>query len=477
MSDHPESIEELKTRLAIYEEILNHINQGIYITDEAESMIWVNSTILKNENATLKDLVGKKEYELWPDMYPASTNRYKIYPGHPAKEFMLSFFSKNGEKHDVLTKSYPYFVNEKLKYIYSIGNDASYSDRRIARILEYRNKYLKKREKQPNGTYFTFDDFIGVSPLVKNMLDVAKKVAIKNVPVTIWGQTGTGKEIIAQGIHNASLNRMGKFVAVNCAAIPENLLESIMFGSVKGAFTGALDSKGLFEEAAGGTLFLDEINSMPLFLQSKLLRVLQEKSFTRVGDTRLIEMTCRIICATNQRPQQLVEDKLLREDLYFRLSVVTLQIPPLKARKQDIPYLTQHFIEKNNNESGMNIEDIDKETKEALEHYDWPGNVRELEHIIEYMMNVTTEKKQLSHKDMPPYLLDTLRDHPSLSPTSYSEGKSLNEIMDCYEKKVLKEALRAHKNNVAQCARSLGIRRETLYYRMHKLDIDPRNES
>lgn len=474
MGEHSETMEELKARIAIYEEILDHVNQGIYITDETEGMIWVNKTILKNEEATLEELVGKKEYELWPDMYPASTNRYKIYPGHPAKEFMLSFFSKNGEKHDVLTKSYPYFINNKLKYIYSIGNDASYSDRRIARILEYRNKYLKKQEKQPNGTYFTFDDFIGVSPQVKNMLRVAKKVAIKNVPVTIWGQTGTGKEIIAQGIHNASLNRMGKFVAVNCAAIPENLLESMMFGAVKGAFTGAVDSKGLLEEAAGGTLFLDEINSMPLFLQSKLLRVLQEKSFTRVGDTRSIEMTCRILCATNQRPQQLVEDKLLREDLYFRLSVVTLQIPPLKARKQDIPYLTRHFIEKLNNESGMNIEDIDKKTKEAFEHYDWPGNVRELEHIIEYMMNVTTEEKQLSHKDMPPYLLDELREHSSLSATSYSRGQSLSEIMEQYEKKVLKEALHAHGSNVAQCARSLGIRRETLYYRMHKLGIDPR---
>ncbi|MBQ2764011.1 MAG: sigma 54-interacting transcriptional regulator [Firmicutes bacterium] len=474
MEDHLKNIEELKERIAIYEEIINHLNQGIYITDETESLIWINNTILKNENAELEDLVGKKEYELWPDMYPASTNRYKIYPGHPAKEFMLSFFSKNGEKHDVLTKSYPYFINDKLKYIYSIGQDASYSDRRIARILEYRNKYIKKREKQQNGTYFTFDDFIGTSPQVREMIETAKRVAVRNIPVMICGQTGTGKEIIAQSIHNASLNHIGKFVGINCAAIPENLLESIMFGSVKGAFTGALDKKGLFEEASGGTLFLDEINSMPLFLQSKLLRVLQEKTFTRVGDTRPIEMTCRILCATNQRPQQLVEDNILRQDLYYRLSVVTLNIPPLKARKQDIPYLTSHFIQRVNEENEMSIMDIDQSCKNAFQQYDWPGNVREMEHAIEYMMNVTGEDHCLSYQDLPPYIRETIPEQPAANDINYTEGKTLGEIMDSHERKVLQEALKAHQNNVAQCARSLGIRRETLYYRMKKLGIDPR---
>lgn len=475
MNDPFKTIEELKERIAVYEEIINHTNQGIYITDETESLIWVNQTILKNEAAELDDLIGKKEYELWPEMYPASTNRYKMYPGHPAKEFMLSFFSKNGEKHDVLTKSYPYFVNDKLKYIYSIGQDAGYSDRRIARILEYRNKYIKRREKQQNGTYFTFDDFIGISPQVKQMIEVAKRVAVRNVPVMIWGQTGTGKEIIAQSIHNSSLNHLGKFVAVNCAAIPENLLESIMFGSVKGAFTGALDSKGLFEEAAGGTLFLDEINSMPLFLQSKLLRVLQEKTFTRVGDTRPIEMTCRILCAMNQRPQQLVDDKILRQDLYYRLSVVTLNIPSLKARKQDIPYLTSHFIQKINEENGTSVADIDAKCKDIFDQYDWPGNVRELEHVIEYMMNVTVEEKCLVYQDLPPYIRDLFQESQIIAADHFAEGHTLSEIMNAFEKRVLEEALKAYDHNVARCARSLGIRRETLYYRMHKLGIDPRD--
>ncbi|MGI5874073.1 MAG: sigma-54 interaction domain-containing protein [Bacillota bacterium] len=474
MAKQAEEISRLKERIAVYEAIFDHLDSGVYITDQEETIIWVSREILRHENAALEDLVGRKEYEVWPDMYPASTNRYKIQPGYPAKEFMLGFYSANGEKHDILTKSYPFFVGSDLKYIFSIGYDAVYSDRHIAKILEYRNKYLNQKEKQANGTSYTFDDFIGSAPAVRELISVAKRIAVRNSPVMIWGQTGTGKEIIAQGIHNAGLRREKPFIGINCAAIPENLFESLMFGSVKGAFTGAADQMGYLEAAAGGTLFLDEINSMPLFLQNKLLRVLQEKRFTRVGGHRSIEMTCRILCATNQRPQRLIESGQLREDLYFRLSAITLSIPPLKARKGDIPYLVDHFMRKINEENQTEISAIDPACRTYFDRYDWPGNVRELEHVIGYMMNISTEEKCLSLYDLPPYLLENAKKEISFNEREDFDGKTLREIMDSYERRVLSEVLRAHGYNVARCARELGIRRETLYYRLRRLGIEPR---
>ncbi len=219
---------------------------------------------------------------------------------------------------------------------------------------------------------------------------------------------------------------------------------------------------------------LDEINSMPLFLQNKLLRVLQEKRFTRVGGHRSIEMTCRILCATNQRPQRLIESGQLREDLYFRLSAITLSIPPLKARKGDIPYLVDHFMRKINEENQTEISAIDPACRTYFDRYDWPGNVRELEHVIEYMMNITTEEKCLSLYDLPPYLLENAKKEISFNEREDFDGKTLREIMDSYERRVLSEVLRAHGYNVARCARELGIRRETLYYRLRRLGIEPR---
>ncbi|MDO4542861.1 MAG: sigma 54-interacting transcriptional regulator, partial [Bacillota bacterium] len=245
-------------------------------------------------------------------------------------------------------------------------------------------------------------------------------------------------------------------------------MESLMFGSVKGAFTGAVDKKGYLEEASGGTLFLDEIDSVPLFIQSKLLRVIQERQFTRLGGSRPIDVSCRFISATNQNPLQLIKENVLRQDLYFRLSVVTLNIPSLKARREDIPYLTMRFLQKCNNEYNLNIEGIDDRCKMVFDNYSWPGNVRELEHVIEYMMNVTTESKTLGYHDLPPYILTAIeKDNDSLN-KHLNNGESLKKIMESYERRVLLDALHLNNNNVAQTARSLDIKRETLYYRLNK---------
>ena len=466
-----ESMREQREMLGVYEYILNHSDTGVYITDAAEKIVWVNDVILSFEKCRSEQLIGRQEHSVWPDMMPSGHNRFSGLADAPAKEFLLSFFNSSGKKCDILTKSYPLYMDGKLKYICSIGHNTDYSDRQIAQILDFRKKHLNEKETYANGTSYTFESFIGNDVKVREMIDIAQRVALKDSTVLICGPTGTGKEIIAQAIHNGSLQREGRFVGVNCAAIPENLLETMVFGSVKGAFTGAVDSAGLIDEAACGTLFLDEINSMPLAVQGKLLRVLQERKFSRVGSNKEIKATCRFISATNQTPQQLVAENILRQDLYYRLAAVTLTIPALYSRKADIPLLLQHFLETFNKKYQMNIKDCDERCQELFYHYSWPGNVRELEHVVEYMMNVTVEKKILSYVDLPSYF-DTNAVFEGCNASGYLSGEnSYAQIMADFERKIIMEALAENEFNISRTARILQMRRENLYYRMKHLGI------
>ncbi|HMM06014.1 MAG TPA: sigma 54-interacting transcriptional regulator [Clostridiales bacterium] len=471
MKTEARTIKQKGEMVTVYEYILNHSDAGVYITDAAEKIVWVNNVILSHENCQLEQLVGRQEQEVWPDMMPSGYNRFSGLTESPAKEFLLSFFNCNGKKCDILTRSYPFYLDGKLKYICSIGHNTDYSDRQIARILDFRKKHLQEKQTFANGTSYTFDSFIGNDVKVREMIDIAKRVALKESTVLICGPTGTGKEIMAQAIHNGSLQREGRFVGVNCAAIPENLLETMVFGSVKGAFTGAVDSAGLIEEAAGGTLFLDEINSMPWTVQGKLLRVLQERKFTRVGSNREIKVNCRFISATNQAPQQLVAENILRQDLYYRLAAVTLTVPALYSRKGDLPLLLKHFLESFNNKYQMNIKDCDDRCKELLYHYSWPGNVRELEHVVEYMMNVTVEKKILSYVDLPSYFDTGVTFDGASLPRPFTGENAYAQIMADFERKLIIEALGENDYNISRTARSLQMRRENLYYRMKRLDI------
>lgn len=471
-NDVDKKILELEKMLALHREILDNISEGVHIIDADGAIVWANQTILREEGNSKGGIIGQKENDVWPGMIPAGFNRFTDNADSSHVEIVFSFFNTQGKKMDILSRSFPFRFLEKLEYVFSIGTNTDYSDRQIAKILESRKKLLlKSKGKLANGTSFALSDFMGQNDKVLDLLDIAKKIAVKSSPVLICGQTGTGKEIIAQGIHNASFHQEGKFVAVNCAAIPETLLETTIFGSSKGAFTGAVDRKGLLEEAAGGTLFLDEINSLPLALQGKLLRVLQEKRFTRVGSNTLADVTCRFISATNQAPWQLVEDGVLRKDLYFRLCVVSLTIPPLSARKDDIPLLVKHIIKRFNAEYHMEIKGVSQSCADIFEKYAWPGNVRELEHVIEYMMNVTTETFILSNNDLPPYLL-SLRDNQKTNYEQYLNNESsLAQIMEDFERNLLVAALNKNQNNISKTARELSVRRETLHYRIKKLGI------
>lgn len=266
------------------------------------------------------------------------------------------------------------------------------------------------------STKFTFDHIIGDSKAIQSIITEGKRVIRTSSSILLVGETGTGKELFAQSIHNESQRSTKPFISQNCAAIPDTLMESLLFGTNRGAFTGAIDKSGLFEEANGGTLLLDEINSLSPALQAKLLRAIQEKTIRRIGGTQEKEIDVRIIATINEDPLEAITHNRLREDLYYRLSVVTLCLPPLRERKEDIPALVQHFIEKYNIQFGLSVTDVDVHVREFLYAYDWPGNVRELEHIIEGSMNLVEDENIITAFHLPTRFRERIKKEFNMQP-------------------------------------------------------------
>ena len=317
---------------------------------------------------------------------------------------------------------------------------------------------------------YRFEDFIAASEAMTQVCETIQKVAPTSVTVLINGESGTGKEVIARTLHKAS-NRADKpWVAVNCAALPENLLESEMFGHVKGSFTGAYaDKEGLFEAANGGTLFLDEISSMPLILQGKLLRVLQEREIRRVGGTKDIPVDVRVIAASNSNLEQAVVEGKFRSDLYYRFAVVTIDIPPLRKRTDDIMPLVHHFI-RHELEANEPMPVVAAETARVLTTYDWPGNVRELENAVRHAMTFWQEGELTP--DLLPSKIRNFR--PSAAPAGAASADgdiSLKTFLRQKEKEYINEILSASNGNKEKAAEALKVNLSTLY---RKLSDDPK---
>lgn len=306
---------------------------------------------------------------------------------------------------------------------------------------------------------------IGESEKIKRVLDIANRVAASNATVLITGESGTGKELIANAIHYSSNRKDGTYIKVNCGALPENLLESELFGHEKGAFTGAIARKpGRFELADGGTIFLDEVGELTPAIQVKLLRALQEKEFERVGGTETIKVDVRIIAATNRNLREMVENGQFREDLFYRLNVIPIELPPLRERKEDIPKLVDYFTDKYCIEMDRKKVSFDKDALDTLVNYQWKGNIRELENIIERIVILNPGDKVTKHM-LPQEILYS--SHDAATFTLPDEGINLEEV----EKGLIEQALKKAENNQTQAARLLGITRHTLIYRMEKYDI------
>ncbi len=335
---------------------------------------------------------------------------------------------------------------------------------RLQDELEYYKGELKKHQ----GTKYCLDSIIGSSKKVEELRSLAYRVARTHSTVLIRGESGTGKELLAHAIHNASPRAMGPFVKVNCAALPENLLESELFGYREGAFTGARKGGqvGKFELAHGGTIFLDEIGDMPLNMQVKLLRVLQEKEIERLGESRPLQVDVRVVAATNQNLEEMVQGGRFREDLFYRLNVVTMEIPPLRERREDIDLLVEHLLLKLCRSLGCSRKGVAPEAMQVLRQYGWPGNVRELENVLERALNIIDgDVITISH--LPYYLqrVGVVHAGGSLIP--------LRQAVEATERTLLKEALQLTRGNCLEAAKILQVSKSTLYEKIARYKLHP----
>lgn len=336
-----------------------------------------------------------------------------------------------------------------------------------------KTRTLNEDELVPSPADIDRYDIIGSSRPMLEVYDLIKKVAPTTTTVLITGETGTGKELIASAIHRNSPQKDNPFIKINCAAIAENLLESELFGFEKGAFTGAVNRKqGRFELAHRGTLFLDEIGDLPKDMQAKILRVIQEQKFERVGGLQTVKVDVRLVTATNKNLIQDVRDGKFREDLYYRLNVVPIHLPPLRERREDIDPLTDYFLDKFNKKLSRNVQGIDPEVREFFNHYMWPGNIRELENIIERLVLLASEDT-ITIDDIPPEIR-----YPVASDNAgglAALGKSFKELIkdrtETIEKDIIKKVLEECDGNVSKAALQLGISRKGLQLKMIKYDL------
>ncbi|UCE22624.1 MAG: sigma-54-dependent Fis family transcriptional regulator [Candidatus Aminicenantes bacterium] len=328
------------------------------------------------------------------------------------------------------------------------------------RKILFENIYLRDALKKKTE----FDRIIGKSKAMKKVLDIVKRVCSSESTILITGESGTGKELFAREIHDHSPRKNAPFVVVDCGALVETLFESELFGHVKGSFTGAYETKhGRFEVANGGTIFLDEISNISLNIQANLLRVIQEREITRVGSTKPIKVNVRVLAATNENLADLVKNGKFREDLFYRLSVVPINLPPLRERKEDIPLLLEHFLQKYNRITRKKINKISSEVKKALMEYDWPGNIRELENTIERAV-VLSKGDEIELEDL---MYHGISSTPSLFHMVRGKYQTLDDI----EKEYIKEILLNHQGNKSKTAKILGIDRKTLWAKIKKYKI------
>lgn len=471
------SLEELTRENRLLHEIIDAISEGVYAADKDGTILIYNRAFEKIEATDRQKMLGKKDTDVYS--LPPLSNLQRIavlQSKKPLLEQYMTYQLYTGKKVDIVYNSYPFFENGELTAVYSINKDLPTINELLTKVVNCFGR--NKSKNRLNGTIFSLDDIIGNSPLISQALKQAKKIAPTLTTVMIYGETGTGKELFAQGIHNASCYSSRPFIAVNCAAIPETLMESLLMGTVKGAFSGSIDSPGLFEQAENGTLFLDEINSLSLSLQAKLLRLIQNKVVRRLGSKKERKVNCRIISATNQSLYEIASKGLFREDLLYRLTPFILHIAPLRERREDIPLLAQEFISRFNQQLGLHIKQIESELLELLSSYSWPGNVRELEHVIESAMSIVDNNaSELSIEDLPSFLVKRMLDkaqvnNPLVTPEGQiPPGQALSEYLRHCEQYYIQSILKTKNGNVSDSAKHLGISRQDLHYRLRKLGI------
>ena len=463
----------------LYTRALDQLPFGVQIYDKNTHAVYFNQASREMSHIPSGvNITGRHLLDMYDLEETVSTTMTALRTQSPVIDRVDQFSVDNGTFIASANTSYPIFQNGQLSGAVTFEHTEETIQKYYQSIQDTRQalKHFSGNAAPVRFSGYTFENVIGSSEKLRSAVELAQRVAPQNSPVMLVGETGTGKEIFAQSIHRSSPRAGKKFVAINCAAIPETLIESLLFGTAKGSFTGSEDKAGYFEEASGGTLFLDELNSMSLVMQSKLLRVLQERTFRRVGGKKDLELDVRIISSCNEDPFQTVEENKFRRDLFYRLSSVIIELPPLREHLEDLEQLTWYHLEQTAFQYVHRITRIQPQVYQLLRAYRWPGNVRELFHVLDYAQNVA-DSDVMTVEHLPAYLRKNQAPaprqsvSPAVSPSIDFSHTSLQALMDDYEKEVITQALDHCGYNISQTAQALGILRQSLQYRIRKYGI------
>ena len=469
------------------EQLLNIYNyiDGIMVTDERGYVEFYKNYRPNLNNLKESDVLHRHVTDVYPSLTEETSSIMRVLKsGKSISNEFQTLDSYKGQSINAINTTFP--IKENGRIVGAVD---------VSRYLDtpYRREdiVLSARDNSYHGSLYTLEDIITCSRSMEIIKERIPMIADTDSSVLIYGETGTGKEMVAQAIHTSSKRRNKKFISQNCAAIPPNLLESMLFGTVKGSYTGAENKPGLFEAANGGTLFLDEINSMEVGIQSKLLKAIEEKQITRLGGYEPVKIDVKIISAFNEEPFKCVEEGRIRSDLFYRLSVVQLNIPPLRERKDDLLYLANYFIGAYNRSMGREIIGLSQEAEAIFRNYDWPGNIRELKNVIEGAFNIASSNC-IQAEELPAYLTRRERLFPAeaMSEGIFAGGgtaltggfgagadgsrpKPLDEAVEEYEKSLITAAVETAPSLV-EAARLLGITKQNLNYKMKKFKIKRR---
>ncbi|MEJ8554889.1 sigma-54 interaction domain-containing protein [Tepidibacter sp. Z1-5] len=459
-----------KDYMKLMQNILHYIEDGIHVIDNEGNTVVYNKAMAELEHMKETDVLNKNLLDIFNGLNEETSTLLNVLKsGEVIKDKKQTYLNKYKNEITTINTTIPVIDNGKTLGAIEISKNITKMKELSEEILTlHREKSNPKKIIQNKIKKYTFENIIGESKSFENAVSLAKKASDTPAPVFIYGETGTGKELFSQSIHYEGIRKNKPFIAQNCAALPESLLEGILFGTEKGGFTGAINRPGLFEQANKGTLLLDEINSMPVELQAKLLRVLQEGYIRRIGGIKDIPIDVRIIATTNEEPTKLLKENKLRKDLYYRLNVISIYIPSLNEREEDIILLADYFIKKYNRKLDKNIKYIDKKAKKALLNHKWHGNIRELENTIYSAISIIDSEDTINIEHLN---IETNNSEDVQNNINILNEKCLDELLKEIEVDFIKRVLTRNKKNITKSAEQLGIKRQTLQHKIKKYNI------
>lgn len=444
--------------------IIRDIDKYKSIYDKVDALIIVNeenmilySAMINDDRIYIstKDVIGQNLYEMYPNLTEENSTHARVMKtGKPVINENQLIVERSGKAYVINTSTFPIEDNGRRIGTFDLSSSLTPKS--------------KNDEKEAKNKLYVLDSIVTENEAMLSIKSKILKVSRNDSPVMVIGESGTGKELIVEAIHSMGSRREKPFISVNCAAIPDALMESTLFGTVKGSFTGAENRKGLFEIADGGTLFLDEINSMNIDLQAKLLKAVEEQKYMKLGGERYVDVDVRVISAVNVDPEEAIKNNSLRSDLFFRLGVVQFFVPPLRERKEDLKPLTEHFISYYNSKMNRQVIGVDEDVRRVFENYPWPGNVRELRNVMESAFNMA-EGEYIALSDIPETLavFSFTRGNAAFP----EAGKSLTSMMNEYEKEIIQQTLR-NSASLSQASSMLKMTRQAVKYKIEKYGID-----